>query len=109
MQSSRGRLMLVTLFGVLALSAVTAVAAQAVEAPRWSIGGGGQILGAGETHFITAKIYSANFKLRTGNVTVTCTALKLKEGSLLGTAAGNGGKNNEVIEFNNCKVSGTFS
>ena len=29
--------MLVALFGVLALSAVTAVAAQAVEAPRWSI------------------------------------------------------------------------
>src|ERR1700682_1296099 len=107
MQSSRGRLMLVALFGVLALSAVTAVAAQAVEAPRWSTGGAGKILGAGETHFITAKAYSANFKLKTGNVTVTCTEIKLREGSLLGTAAGNGGANNEVIEFKNCTVSGT--
>ena len=53
MQSSRVRLMLVTLFGVLALGALTAAAAQAVEAPRWSIGG--TDLAEGKTHFITAK------------------------------------------------------
>lgn len=36
MQSNRSRLMLVALFGVLALSAVTAVAAQAADAPSWA-------------------------------------------------------------------------
>ena len=58
MQSSRGRLMLVALFGVLALGAFyTAAAAQAATpAPRWSVAG--KTLGANETHFITAKIYT---------------------------------------------------
>ena len=53
MQSSRVRLILVALFGVLALGALTAAAAQAVEAPRWSIGG--TDLAEGKTHFITGK------------------------------------------------------
>ncbi len=105
MQSSRVRLMLVTLFGVLALGALTAAAAQAVEAPRWSIGG--TDLAEGKTHFISAKAYSASLKLKTANVTVACTELKLKEGSLLGSSAGNAGKNNEVILFEKCTVSGT--
>jgi hypothetical protein len=95
--------MLVTLFGVLALGALTAAAAQAVEAPRWSIKG--TILGAGQTHFITAKAYGP-LKLITGNVVVECKVLKLKEGSLVGSAAENAGKNNEVIEFSSCTVSG---
>jgi hypothetical protein len=98
--------MLVTLFGVLALGALTAAAAQAVEAPRWSIGG--TDLGAGETHFITAKGYSSSFVLKTLNVKVTCESTRLKEGSLLGSSAGNAGKNNEVIEFfGKCEVTGT--
>ncbi len=105
MQSSRVRLMLVTLFGVLALGALTAAAAQAVEAPRWSIGG--TDLAEGKTHFISAKAYSTNLKLRTANVTIACTTFKLKEGSLLGSSAGNAGKNNEVIVFETCTVSGT--
>jgi hypothetical protein len=105
MQSSRVRLMLVTLFGVLALGALTAAAAQAVEAPRWSIGG--TDLAEGQTHFLTATRYSANLTLKTANVTIECTAFKLKEGSLLGSSAGNAGKNNEVIEFSTCTVSGT--
>ena len=105
MQSSRVRLMLVTLFGVLALGALTAAAAQAVEAPRWSIGG--TDLAEGKTHFISAKIYSTNATLTTGTVTISCTTLKLKEGSLLGSSAGNAGKNNEVIVFETCTVSGT--
>ncbi len=105
MQSSRVRLMLVTLFGVLALGALTAAAAQAVEAPRWSIGG--TDLAEGKTHFISAKAYSTNLKLKTANVTIACTTFKLKEGSLLGSSAGNAGKNNEVIVFEKCTVSGT--
>jgi hypothetical protein len=104
MQSNRVRLILVTLFGVLALGALTAAAAQAVEAPRWSISGTGHA--EGKTHFITAKIYSTNVKLVTGKVVITCTGLKLKEGSLLDSSAGNAGKNNEVVEINTCTVSG---
>src|ERR1700733_12870598 len=108
MQSNRSRPMLVALFGVLALGALTAAAAQAVEAPRWSIGG--KILGEGETHFITAKAYSPPFNLRTGNVTVTCESLRAKEASLLGSSLGNAGKRNEVIEFfGKCEVSGKAS
>jgi hypothetical protein len=104
MQSNRVRLMLVTLFGLLALGALTAAAAQAVEAPRWSIGG--TDLAEGKTHFITAKIYSTNVKIVTANITTSCTELKLKEGSLLGSSAGNAGKNNEVIVIEKCTVSG---
>src|SRR5271167_1128509 len=106
MQSSRVRLMLVALFGVLALGALTAAAAQAVEAPRWSIAGKTLELkanGEPETHFISAKIYTTKentrFNLRSLlGQEVSCLAVKLKEGSLLGTAAGNGGKNDEVLE-----------
>jgi hypothetical protein len=105
MQSSRVRLMLITLFGVLALGALTAAAAQAVEAPRWSIGG--TDLAEGKTHFITAKAYSTNLKLRTANATITCTAIKIKEGSLLGSSAGNAGKGNGAFVFETCTVSGT--
>jgi hypothetical protein len=109
MQSSRGRLMLVTSFGVFALGAFTAAAAQAVEAPRWSIGG--KTLVAGETHFITAKIYTTKaatrFTLAAPTATVSCLAVRLKEGSLVGSNAGNGGTNTEVIEFfGNCTVEG---
>ncbi len=105
MQSSRVRLMLVTLFGVLALGSLTAAAAQAVEAPRWSIGG--TDLAEGKTHFITAKAYSTNLKLKTANGVITCTVIKIKEGSLLGSSAGNAGKGNGAFVFETCSVSGT--
>jgi len=45
--------MLVALLGVFAFSAVAAAAAQAEEAPFWSIGG--TRLEEGKTHYITAK------------------------------------------------------
>jgi hypothetical protein len=104
MQSSRVRLMLVALFGVLALGALTAAAAQAVEAPRWSISG--TDLAEGKTHYISTKAYKP-FILRAGNIALECTVAKLTEGSLLGSNAGNPGKDNEVIEFSTCNVSGT--
>ncbi len=105
MQSNRVRLMLVALFGVLALGALTAAAAQAVEAPRWSIGG--TDLAEGKTHYISTKIYSTNVRFSTANITISCTTIKLKEGALLGSISGNAGKNNEVFEFETCTVSGT--
>jgi opacity protein-like surface antigen len=104
-QSSRSRLMVAALFGVLALGAFTAAAAQAVEAPRWSITG--TILTAGKTHFITAKAYSTTLTLTSlGGNKISCTGLNLKAGSLLGSSAGNAGKNNEAIEFTGCRVEG---
>ncbi len=112
MHKSRVRLMLVALFGVLALGAMTAVASQAANpAPRWSIGG--RNLEANETHYITAKAYptaaSPTFTLTAGSgataKTVSCESVRLKSGVLLGTAAETAGKNNEVIEFfGKCEV-----
>ncbi len=103
MQSSRVRLMLVALLGVFAFSAVAAAAAQAEEAPFWSIGG--TRLAAGKTHYITTKIYNVTgqaegvtLKAATGQ-TFHCTTMKLKEGVLLGSNVGNPGTNDEVIEF----------
>jgi len=118
MQSNRVRLMLVALFGVLALGALTAAAAQAVEAPGWSIEG--KNLEEGKTHDITVKIYTTKefprITLTAGSNVVTCLAARLKTGVLLGTATesgkkiNNGGKNNEVIEFfGNCEVTGNGS
>jgi hypothetical protein len=103
MQSSRVRLMLVALFGVLALGALTAAAAQAVEAPRWSISG--TDLAEGKTHYISAKKYSSTF-VRAANITLSCEVFKFVEGSLLGSTAGNAGKGNGVIEFTKCTVVG---
>ena len=105
MQSNRVRLMLVALFGVLALGALTAAAAQATEAPRWSIGG--TDLAEGKTHYISTKAYNP-FILTGSGVRLECTVAKLKEGALLGSSAGNAGKDNEVIEFEKCTVSGQF-
>ncbi len=86
-----------------AFSAVAAAAAQAEEAPFWSITG--TRLEEGKTHYITAKVYNvtgqaAGFTLRasTGQ-TVVCPFIRLKEGVLLGSKAGNPGTNDEVIEF----------
>jgi hypothetical protein len=104
MQSNRIRLMLVALLGVLALSALTAAGAQAVEAPRWSIGG--TDLAEGKTHFFAAKVYSKDVKLRTGKITVSCTIIKVKQPALLGSRAGNAGKSNQVIIFETCIVTG---
>ncbi len=103
MQSSRVRLMLVALLGVFAFSAVAAAAAQAEEAPFWSREG--VRLAKGETHYITAKKYKI-FVLTTGGKIITCENVRLKEGVLLGSNAGEPGTNDEVIEFFECKVEG---
>jgi len=105
MQSSRSRLMLVALLGVLALGAFTATAAQAIPAPDWTITG--TELRAGQTHFITAKIYSTASVLKTANVTVSCSVITLLEGDILGAALESAGKDGAVIEFSSCSVSGT--
>jgi hypothetical protein len=110
MQSSRVRLMLVALLGVFAFSAVAAAAAQAEEAPFWSING--TRLGAGETHYITAKKYSEKFVLSSAGHKIECSNGRVTENAsqrsvLIGSAAGSPGTNLEVIEFfEGCKVTG---
>ncbi len=103
MQPSRVRLILLALLSAFALSAVAAAAAQAEEAPFWSIGG--TRLAEGKTHYITAKTYNVTgqtegitLTAETGQV-VHCKSIKLNEGVLLGSNAGNPGTNDETIEF----------
>jgi hypothetical protein len=103
---SRFRLMGVMLLAVFALGAVVASAAQAEEAPFWTIGG--SRLKAGKTHNITAKTFkeAEPFVLSAGGVEVSCTTTKLKPGVLLGSEPGEPGLNDEVVEFSGCKVTG---
>jgi hypothetical protein len=99
--------MLVALLATFAFGAVAAAAAQAeiMEAPSWTVEGhrlGLNSHGEPETRNITAKIYSANFKLEAGGTAITCTALSLEEGVILGSELGLPGKNDEVIQFTGC-------
>jgi len=98
--------MLVALLGVFALSAVAAAAAQAeiMEAPSWSVEG--HRLGANETHYITSKMYN-EFTLTAAGNTISCTALSLQEGVILGSELGLPGKNDELIQFTGCTTSQT--
>ena len=105
MQSSRVRLMLIALLGVFAFGAVAAAAAQAEEAPFWTVPkaeGSKETkrLTVGETRFITAKSYKKTvLTVPSLGISITCPALKLKNGVLLGSNAGEPGTNDEVIEF----------
>jgi hypothetical protein len=110
---NRFRLIGVSLLAVFALGAVAASAAQAEEAPFWSIAG--TRLAAGKTHFITAKVYKEGeagreLKLTTPKlgITIACTGLSFpfETGVILGSAAETPGTNNEVAHFTNCTVSG---
>jgi hypothetical protein len=92
------------LLAVLALGAVAASAAQAIEAPFWTVGG--TRLEAGQTRFITAKEF-APFVLSGGGVKVTCTETSiLPHGVILGSEPGESGTNDETVTFKTCKVEG---
>jgi hypothetical protein len=94
----------VVLLAVFALSAIVATAAQAEEAPYWSIEG--TRLAAGKTAEITAK-QVGNQTLTAGTDVVTCAAFKLKPGAvILGSNAGEPGKSDETIEYSGCTVTG---
>src|ERR1700733_649678 len=105
MQSSRIRLMLIALLGVFAFGAVAAAAAQAENAPFWTVPkseGSSETkrLLAGETRFITAKSYNeTELSSASLGVKVKCPVVKLKEGVLLGSSAEEPGKDDEIIEF----------
>jgi len=101
--------LLVALFVV---GAVVATAAQAEEAPYWSIEGAR--LGAGETATFTARsevglTETTPFVLKSpGGEKVTCEKQTLASNvrQLIGSAAGNPGTSEEVIELRECKVEG---
>jgi hypothetical protein len=91
------------------LGAVAASAAQAEEAPFWSIAG--TRLAAGKTHFITAKVFNGGSLTLTTpklGVTIICTGLSFpfETGVILGSEAENPGTNNEVAHFTGCTVTG---
>jgi len=90
---------------VFALSAMAASAAQAVTAPYFTIGGTRLI--AGQTHNFDAKAFNAEgFTLTSGVIKITCTNLSIREGVLLGSNAGQPGKDDEIAVFSNCTVAG---
>lgn len=90
---------------VFALSAMVASAAQAVTAPFFTVGG--TRLVAGKTHNIDARA-AGSFVLTTPalGVTITCTSLNVLKGVLLGSNAGQPGKDNEINVFSGCTVTG---
>jgi hypothetical protein len=100
---TRFRLIAVVLMAVFALGVVVASAAQAEEAPFWTIGG--SRLKAGKTHNITAKAFST-FTASAGGVSVSCTTTKLTAGVLLGSEPGEPGLGDEVVEISGCTVTG---
>jgi len=103
----RFRFIGVALLAVFALGAVVASAAQAETAPSFTIGGAR--LEAGKTHNFDARQLPGaenNFELETpelGNK-IACTGLGTIEGVLLGSSAGNPGKDNEITTFSGCKL-----
>ena len=105
MLGSRAQRTVGTLVAVLAFSAIAASVAQAEEAPSWYRES--EKLGQGETHYIAAKAYSKAFTLTAAGKKVSCESVKLKEGVILGSSAGNPGTNDEVIEFSGgCTIEG---
>jgi hypothetical protein len=96
------------LLAVFALSAIAASAAQAVTAPYFTIGG--TRLVAGKTHNFDSRALpgGAGFVLNTPNlgIKITCTSLNVTKGVLLGSNAGQPGKDDEVALFTGCTVTG---
>jgi hypothetical protein len=94
-----------TLLAVSAFGAIAASAAQAEEAPFWSVNG--SRLKAGETRNITSSVTpGSKFLIKMGTDVITCTAFKLKVGVLLGSNAGEPGTSDEVVVFEGCTIAG---
>jgi hypothetical protein len=94
---------------VFAFGCAAATVAHAEEAPLWSVEGAR--LAAGETREITAKAYKtkthSGFTLTVGSKKISCSTIKLKEGAISGSSAGNPGTDREVIELSgSCTVEG---
>jgi len=116
MRSNRltlARHLFLALLAVLMFSAVAATAAEAEEAPFWTVEkctgcNETRRLGEGQTRFITAKTYEKeSFVLTAGAVKIACEEVAVLRGAvLLGSAPGNEGTNDEVVTFTKCNVKG---
>ncbi len=109
MSCARVKSMMAALVAVFAFGCAAAAVAHAEEAPFWSVEGAR--LAAGETREITAKTYKtkshSGFTLTVGSKKISCSTIKLKEGSIGGSKAGNPGTDHEVIELSgSCTVEG---
>ncbi len=103
MHTNRVGLALAALLAVFAFGAVAAAPAEAEEAPFWTVPkaeGSKETkrLAAGETRYVTIKSYKT-FSASSGGITGTCPAIKLKEGVLLGSNAGEPGTAEGVLEI----------
>jgi len=99
----RFRLIGVALLAVFALGVAGASVAQAETAPYFTVSG--TRLVAGKTHNIQSKAVK-NFVLTnsTSSVIITCTALSVTKGVLLGSNFGEPGKDNEITVFTGCTL-----
>ncbi len=103
------RKMLVAMLGVLALTAVTASAAQAVEAPHFKVAG--TKLESGQSKEIKGKS-NVKFTLNVLGHITTCESVTTSSGAkILGSSKGNPGTGEMVLELAKCEGSGecTFS
>jgi hypothetical protein len=101
----RFRLIGVALVAVFALGVAGASVAQAETAPYFTVGG--TRLVAGKTHNLDARVFKEDSFTLTNSiesVVITCEALGTEGGVLLGSNAGNPGKDNEITVFSKCKL-----
>jgi hypothetical protein len=89
---------------VFALGAVVASGAQAETAPSFTIGGAR--LEVGKTHNIDAKAFKPFVLIGgpAGSIRIECKALGTENAVLLGSSAGNPGKDNETTVFSQCAL-----
>jgi hypothetical protein len=100
----RFRSMCAALLVVFALGVVVASAAQAEEAPYWTVGG--TRLAAGKTQFFTSK-EAKPLVMDGAGLIITCTSASALPGAvLLGSEPGESGTNNETVTYSSCKVEG---
>jgi hypothetical protein len=101
------RLTAIALLMMSALGVVAASAAQAEEAPYWTVKG--TRLEKGQTRFITGKEL-APFVISGGGVSMTCTETSaLPHGVLLGSEPGEHGTADMIASMKGCKVTGNGS
>jgi hypothetical protein len=103
----RFRLIGVMALAMFAVGAVAASAAQATEAPYWTINGTRLVQGA--TKYVSAKTYKeGELAIEAGSKKLKCAKAKVPfVGSvLLGSSAGEPGTSSETFEYSGCKVEG---
>jgi hypothetical protein len=104
---TRFRTIGLTLVTAFALSAVVASTAQAVTAPYFTIAG--TRLVAGRTHNFDARVLPGEelvLHVPESETTITCFSLQVEKGVLLGSNAGQPGKDDEVDVFSRCTLAG---